>query len=432
MPTMDGLSRSIVPTAEPFRTFGRSAFAPHPETLGWLDLNRPRRLVRQELRNVCPDGAGVYGMLDGARQLIYVGTSRSLRRRLLTYFFQGASGGKEKRIASYARNVVWEPVGHAFLAPLRELELIRRWRPRFNVRGQPGRNRHGFLCLTRGQAPRFSVCMRLPKGCRRSWGPVATGRRTRAAVEMLNQAFYLPNCSSRVSMRFPEQRELFSQNHSPACLRGMLGTCLAPCAGRCTRAEYADRVQEACDFLDGRGADALVDRCEAEMLGAAECQEFERAARLRDQWEALSYLHEHMQRQRDLPPLRDRVYPLQLLSGEVFWYAIVGGQVVQALAAPRDATSAKHCLRLLQHGFGTVGPAPPARAEDPQQQQLVAAWFRRHTGELDQTMTAAQARQRCHRILRQNGDLPPGANPSRARGEGYLSIGQRISGALGG
>jgi excinuclease ABC subunit C len=396
---MDGLLCCIESSVEPFREFGVSAFAEHRRPLSWLDLNQPRRAVRQEIRHVCPTTSGVYGMIDCDQQLIYVGTSRSLRQRLLTYFYQGTSGAREKRIASHARTVVWEPAEHEFTAQLRELELIRRWRPRFNRRGQPGRSRRGFVCLTRTEAPRFSVSLLPPRACHQSWGPIAAGRRTRSAVRTVNHVFQLADCGRRVPIRFPDQRQLFPQDPSPGCLRGMLNTCLAPCAGRCTRSEYVDRVQAACDFLDGRGAPALVDRFEAEMLEAAERQEFERAATLRDRWEDLTYLYDQIQRRRDATARRSCVYPVCCPAGNTTWYLVVRGQIVRAVTAPQDADSAGYCLHALEEAFSAGVATALDATEDAQQTQLVAAWFRRHPEELDRTMLPERAVQLCRQIL---------------------------------
>ena len=104
-------------------------------------------------------------MVDRAGQLIYVGVSAKLCDRLLTYFTAGDDGAKERRIAKHARQVVWEPVDHEFMAQLRELELIRRWRPRFNRRGRLESERCGYICLTTDEAPRLSCGTPSASGC---------------------------------------------------------------------------------------------------------------------------------------------------------------------------------------------------------------------------------------------------------------------------
>jgi excinuclease ABC subunit C len=125
--------------------------------------------MRANLRAVCPLTAGVYGWINGAGELIYVGYSQALQTRLLTYFSDGERGGKERRVARHAVRLVWEAVGHPFAAQLRELELIRRFHPRLNRRGRNDRDRLG--CASPGvcRRKRYGPGARCPRhgGCTR-------------------------------------------------------------------------------------------------------------------------------------------------------------------------------------------------------------------------------------------------------------------------
>ncbi len=131
---MDGVLWQTGSPPELFTGFGPSAYFSSQSALETLEVALEHREVRRRLRAVCPTSPGVYGMVDCAGQLIYVGVSAKLCDRLLTYFTAGDDGAKERRIGKHARQVVWELVDHEFTAQLRELELIRRWRPRFNRR----------------------------------------------------------------------------------------------------------------------------------------------------------------------------------------------------------------------------------------------------------------------------------------------------------
>ena len=154
--------------------------------------------MRTEIRERVPDAPGVYGMVDRQRTLIYVGVSQRLRQRLQTYFLKRSLHGKESRISGYARTLVWQPAGHGLTALLRELELIRRFRPKFNVRGKSERAGRGYLFLTSGEAPHFRVDRFPARGAKHSWGPLPSGRGTRAAVERLNYHFQLLVSRSRL------------------------------------------------------------------------------------------------------------------------------------------------------------------------------------------------------------------------------------------
>jgi excinuclease UvrABC nuclease subunit len=130
---------------EEFRGFGRSEFWPFRGRLKSLAIVEDFVDVRRSLRDSCPARSGVYGMVDSGRRLIYVGMSIALRKRLVTYFQGGASIRKECRIAGDTDRLVWEVVGHELAAQLRELELIRRHQPRFNVKGRQPVRVHLYL-----------------------------------------------------------------------------------------------------------------------------------------------------------------------------------------------------------------------------------------------------------------------------------------------
>ena len=92
-------------------------------------------------------------MLDRQGHLIYVGKAKLLRNRLLSYFRKGSRNEKAGRIIGRTGTVIWEPAPSEFHALIRELELIRRWRPGFNVLGIPGSERYVYFCLGRQPAP---------------------------------------------------------------------------------------------------------------------------------------------------------------------------------------------------------------------------------------------------------------------------------------
>ena len=142
---------SLFPSSA-FSGFGPSAHEPAPAQLVRIQGRRAGPLS-QGVREWAQRRPGVYGMLDEGDQLIYVGKAKSLRSRLLSYFRRKSRDRKAGRIISRTRSIVWEHVPSEFAALLRELELIRRWRPRYNVMGQPGRRRPIHVCLGRQPAP---------------------------------------------------------------------------------------------------------------------------------------------------------------------------------------------------------------------------------------------------------------------------------------
>src|SRR5581483_11006861 len=121
-----------------FSGFGPNTLFPQTPDVTTVRASRPSRL-RDKVRELCPRRPGVYGMVDAAGGLAYVGKAKCLRSRLLSYFRPKSRDEKAGRVVRDARLIAWEPASSEFAALLRELELIRRWQPRHNVQGQPKR-----------------------------------------------------------------------------------------------------------------------------------------------------------------------------------------------------------------------------------------------------------------------------------------------------
>lgn len=351
--------------------------------------------VRQALRASCPCLPGVYGMIDDLGQLIYVGMSGRLRERLLTYFTKGPAEAKEQRIAAHAVRLVWEVQDHELLALLRELELIRDWRPRLNARGRPGRHETGYIYVSGGLAPNLRAGRRVPDSAPHSWGPLVLNRRVRAAVAKLNHLFQLRDCPDRTPVRYAEQMVLIAADDKPACVRGELGTCLAPCTGHRAQHDYAQKLTAARAFLDGRDS-SLVDQHQQLMLDAAQRQEYERAAAYRDNWESLRLLHDQLTLLRNAQQDCWFVYPFvqsaERSANVQKWLVVAGGCAVAVVTAPRSAAAARRGLKVLEN---VAYDRRFRHAEDVAQMRLVAGWFRQHPAARAAAMSIDQALALC-------------------------------------
>ncbi len=339
---------------------------------------RPGRL-RERVRQKCPRTPGVYGMIDAAGELVYVGKAKVLRSRVMGYFRPGSRDEKAGKIIRATRRLVWEPAESEFAALLRELELIRRHQPRFNVQGQPRRRRRCYVCVGRRPAAHAFVAATPPATALASFGPVPSMRRAREAVRRLNDWFRLRDCPQRQTMAFADQGELFPVVRAPGCLRHDIGHCLAPCAAACTRADYAFHVEAVCDFLRGKDRTPL-EQLQRECDEAAAALQFERAAVLRDRHDVLEWLAKCLERLRQAVK-HSFVYPVAGVAGGTRWYAIREGQVRACLPAPADEPARRRVLAELEAVYHdpTLGGPPGPDAVDGV--LLVAGWFRRHKQE---------------------------------------------------
>ncbi len=197
----------------PFAGFGPSRFAVGRPRTHELVLPANRRTTRKILRDHCSAAPGVYGMVDAAGELIYVGKSKRLLHRLLSYCSAHPRRDKAGRILSRAQRILWETAPHEFSALLRELELIVRWRPRFNVQGQPRRRRRTYLCLGRRPAPYLYLCAQPTRREEAVFGPITDNRHARRTARLLNDYFQLRTCTG-VEMEFAGQLRLPSGSAS--------------------------------------------------------------------------------------------------------------------------------------------------------------------------------------------------------------------------
>ena len=352
--------------------------------------HRPSRL-REKVRKRCPRKPGVYGMVDATGELIYVGKAKCLRSRLLSYFRPRSRDPKAGRIVEHTFVIAWELATSEFAALLRELELIRRWQPRFNVQGQPyQRRRRVYVCVGRRPAPYVFTAAAPPRTARHIFGPVPNGDTVREAVRRVNDWFRLRDCPQSQEMVFADQRELFPLELSPGCIRHEIGQCLGPCAAACGRDDYAAGVAAAVAFLEGRDVTPL-EAIERDMTAASAALQFERAAALRDKLAALQWLTEHVVRLREAAR-QSFVYAVPSTEGPDLWYAIHGGQVDAVFPAPQDDATRRHAARVLEATYpGRAGEAGGLSLEEVDGVLLVASWFRRHSAERRRRMTPQEA-----------------------------------------
>ncbi len=374
--------------------FGPDPLSPHaPRPLTRVG-QRTRVALRRDVVQTCPTVPGVYGMLDRSGTLMYVGKSKSLRHRLLSYFATSNRQEKSGSIIQSTRAIQWETQPSEFAALLREQQLIRRFRPRWNVQGMPDRQRPVYLCLGRPPANYFFTASLPPKGVHGFAGPFYGASRMNQAVDRLNHFFKLRDCSQRTPFHFADQLSLFPIDHRAGCLRHETGTCLGPCIGATSRREYDSQVNAAQSFLDGFNDEPLVAATEA-MQSASQNRQYELAARRLSDSKALEYLYRKLSYLAEVRRRYRFVYSVRGFDHCHTWYLIHAGEVTDAIIAPRCQQSlgqAKKHLR--QWDLQTRGSMETSTGRHSHTLNLVASWFRKNRDELHHTFAAKEAARR--------------------------------------
>jgi excinuclease ABC subunit C len=334
-------------------------------------------------------------MVDAHGELIYVGKAKSLRVRLLSYFRRRSRDPKATRIVERTCSVLWEYCPSEFAALHRELELIQRWRPRYNVQGQPQGRRPIYVCLGRRPAPYAFLTRRPPANVLASFGPVPGGHRAREAVRRLNDCFRLRDCPQAQEMVFADQGEMFPLARGPGCLRHEIGTCLGPCTGACSRTEYSKQVKAARAFLAGKER-SLLEVIEREMNEASAALAFERAAALRDKWEVLHWLAEKLDRLQQDRQRFSFVYPVRGHDGVELWYLIHGARTVAVVLPPRDRAIARTAAATIESVYrNKIPPTGTVAPHEIDGLLLVTSWFRRHPEERKRVVEPKEALRLC-------------------------------------
>ncbi len=332
-----------------------------------------RRALLAHVKASCEDRPGTYRMLGATGLVIYVGKAKRLRTRLLSYFRaarQNRRRDKQARVLRHAHAIEWEDAHSEFAALLREMRLIKQYRPRFNILLNTDEAPRGWLALSGGPVPSLRMVLRSDaEDAPVLYGPFRRLHNLGDATRALADATGVRDCGAA--------------RPDPACLRAQLGACACP--GRAPGAsasDYARRVAVVRDFLAGRTA-APLDMLTARMTAAAEAWQFERAGALKLKREALAWLAERLQRfHAGADRLTFRYHSLGH-DGTERVYLVRRGTVRAERAAPATPAEAAALDALAARIFSshevTDADVP---THDLDEFYLVASWFRRHPDEL--------------------------------------------------
>ena len=227
-----------------------------------------------------PTAPGVYRFRDAAGRVVYVGKAKSLRSRLSSYFQDaGALHPRTRQMVTTAAAVEWTVVGTEVEALQLEYSWIKEYDPRFNVKYRDDKSYPSLAVTLHEDFPRLQVMRGPKKKGVRYFGPYAHAWAIRETLDLLLRVFPARTCSKGVFVRA-------GQVGRP-CLLGYIDKCSAPCVGRVDQQAHREIVDDFCAFMAGDSV-TFVRRLEREMARAAADQDYEKAARLRDDIGALT------------------------------------------------------------------------------------------------------------------------------------------------
>ena len=267
-------------------------------------------------------------MKGEADEVLYVGKAVNLRNRLRSYFQSSATHSpKVLRLVDNAADLDFFVTDSELEALILECNLIKRHRPHYNVRLKDDK-RYPYIKITwQEDFPRVNVVRRMLADGARYFGPYTSSAAMRQTLDLLRHIFPYLTCKRKIT-----------GSDERSCLYHHIGRCLAPCIGAVSKDDYRDMMQQVCLFLEGKGEEVLAS-LRQRMETAAETMEFERAAHLRDQIDAVERVIE-----------RQRVVSASLVDQDAIAIAREDGEVCTQVFFVRSGKLVGHEYFLMEGG----------------------------------------------------------------------------------
>ena len=259
-------------------------------------------LIAEQLKQL-PTSPGVYLLRDATGNILYVGKAANLHHRVRSYFGAGQKLSlKLQRMVARVNELDFFITSSEQEALILECNLIKRHRPRYNVRLKDDKTFPYLKIDLNDDWPRVHITRRLEEDGGRYFGPFASAKSVRQTLKVIKGIFPFRSCSRAIT-----------GTDSRACLDYYIHHCLAPCIGVASKGEYAEVIKQVILFLEGK-QEVVVRELESKMNKAAEALNFEQAAWLRDRIQAIN----------------------RVIEGQRIATAVRGEQDVIALAGDKD------------------------------------------------------------------------------------------------
>lgn len=323
-----------------------------------------------------PAEPGCYVYRDEAGEVLYVGKALSLKNRVRSYFQASTRHGTRiARMVSRVADLEWIVVDTELEALLLECNLIKQYRPPFNVLLRDDKS-YPYIKITKERFPRVLFTRKVLKDGARYFGPYTSAYGVRDTLQLLHKVFPLIPCGKSWSGRHEQ---------SP-CLYYHLGRCLAPCAGEADPEAYRQVIEQVIRFLDGK-EDAIVRDLRAQMATASEALDFEKAAKLRDQIGAIEQLMERQKVMSGDAADQDVIAVVKDDRGAAIQMLYIrNGKLIgqrQFMLEHAAETSPGHAVEQFVKQYYTDAPEVPREVLLPveiEERKIVESWLRQRRG----------------------------------------------------
>ena len=304
-----------------------------------------------------PDRPGVYLMKDARGTVLYVGKAQSLRSRVRSYW-QKQTGGADfhliRSVIDKIADLEYTMTDSVSEALLLEINLVKRYRPRYNVRLKDDKS-YPFIKITGEEFPRVERTRKLPADGSRYFGPYASASSVDEAMNLIRRIFPFRTCGLEIH----EGRKAIER----PCLLYHIKRCQAPCVGHISKADYPADIEQIERFLEGR-QEVVARALTEQMQAASEATEYERAAALRDKVKAIERTMESQKMAANKTTEEDVLgLARQDNQAAVQLFAVRGGKMVGRdvflLDAPREIDDAAVLAGFVLQYYERATSIPP-------------------------------------------------------------------------
>jgi excinuclease ABC subunit C len=330
----------------------------------------------QGVLDTLPARPGCYIMKNANGEIIYVGKAINLRNRVRSYFHVGHDQDhKTRQLVRNIADIEWIVVDSELEALILEMNLIKKHRPRYNIRLKDDK-RYPYIKVHWGDPfPKVTVTRQMVKDGSRYFGPYTSVWAVHQTLDVLRRIFPYLTCDRDITGK-----------DARACLYYDIKLCTAPCIGAINQADYRQMLDDLCRFLEGK-TEAIVTRLQDEMAAAAEGLKFERAAAIRDQIQSIERV---VERQRVISPERmdSDVIAMARTDGEacVQIFFIRSGKLIGReyfiLEGAEDTADQEVVTEFIKQFYAEAAQVPPQvlLPNEVAEAQIIKQWLNTRRG----------------------------------------------------
>jgi len=320
-----------------------------------------------------PAKPGCYLMKSAAGTIIYVGKAVSLKNRVRSYFHADAGHeAKTRRLVREIADIEWIVVGSELEALILEMNIIKKHRPKYNVRLKDDKRYPYIKIHWADPFPKVTVTRQMTDDGSRYFGPYTSAWAVYQTLDVLRRVFPYLTCDRQITGL--DKR---------ACLYYDIKLCTAPCIGAANQIQYRQMIFDLMDFLSGRGED-IVERLQKEMEKASEEMRFEKAAALRDQLKAIQSIVERQKIVFATDYLDSDVLAMARSDGEacVQIFFIRGGKLIGReyfiLEGTEDAADSEVMEQFVTQFYTEAATIPPQvmLPQEIEEAKIIGQWLR--------------------------------------------------------